>query len=434
MARSLATAVSGASASLAPLPGVVYPTHPDAYELKAELGKGAFATVFLAYCKATDEHVAIKILDLEELDTSWEEIRKEIAVMGLLNHPNVVRCLCSFVVDREIWLVMPLLAGGSCADIMKRNFQKGFDDEVLIATILKEALQGLEYLHKDGRIHRDIKAGNILISVDGQIQIADFGVAGTLVESGDRRKSRKTFVGTPCWMAPEVMEQTSGYDQKADIWSFGITALELAYGRPPYSHYQPMKVMILTLQEEPPTCSVYEDNQKKFSRTFKAMIASCLKKDPTKRPTAEKLLQNKFFKLAKKNQYVVDALLSQIPMPKLSADSLVRRSRNSSVSVSQAYSSEEKSANVVTSWVFSPSDVRAFKEEAAADVQQQPDSDSQAKPASAAAAAMPNPFDEIEQTMGGGDAKGQFTVLVTEAQADAKATTDGGDRLVKGPI
>src|SRR4051794_40798984 len=103
----LSAASSTAGLSSAPsVPGTAYPTNPEAYELKAELGKGAFATVYLAYCKKSEEHVAIKVLDLEELDTSWEEIRKEIAVMGLLNHPNVVRCLCSFVVDREIWLVM----------------------------------------------------------------------------------------------------------------------------------------------------------------------------------------------------------------------------------------------------------------------------------------------------------------------------------------
>lgn len=120
--------------------------------------------------------------------------------MGMLKHPNVVRFLCSFVVEREIWLVMPLLAGGSCADIMKRNFPSGLNDEVLIATILRETLKGLLYFHKDGRIHRDVKAGNVLISNEGEVQIADFGVAGTLVEAGDRKKTRRTFVGTPCWM------------------------------------------------------------------------------------------------------------------------------------------------------------------------------------------------------------------------------------------
>lgn len=295
---------------------IQYPTDPEEYVLKAEIGRGAFATVYMAYCKSIDKDVAIKILDLDELDANWDEVRKEISIMGMLNHPNVVKYLCSFVVEREIWLVMPLMAGGSCADIMKRNYPQGYLDETLIATILKETLQGLLYFHKDGRIHRDVKAGNILISSEGEIQIADFGVAGTLIEAGDRKKARRTFVGTPCWMAPEVMEQTHGYDYKADIWSFGITALELAHGRPPYSQYQPMKVMLLTLQEPPPTCDVYEDSTKKLSKSFKDLVAKCLQKDPTKRPTAAKLLEHKFLKQAKNSSYVVESLLSKIPKPK----------------------------------------------------------------------------------------------------------------------
>jgi serine/threonine-protein kinase OSR1/STK39 len=165
------------------------------------------------------------------------------------------------------------------------------------------------------------QAGNVLISSDGEVQIADFGVAGTLVEAGDRKKTRRTFVGTPCWMAPEVMEQSQGYDYKADIWSFGITALELAYGRPPYSQYQPMKVMLLTLQEPPPTPEVYEDNPKKISKHFRDLVAKCLKKEPGKRPTAEKLLEHKFFKLAKDNKYVVDHLLNLVPRPKWASSS-----------------------------------------------------------------------------------------------------------------
>lgn len=292
----------------------VYSTNPDDYVLRTEIGRGAFATVYLATCVPLGKEVAIKILDLDQLDASWEEIRKEITVMGLLSHPNVVRYLCSFVVEKEIWLVMPLLAAGSCMDIMRRHYPQGYNDEILIATLLKEALKGLLYFHKDGRVHRDVKAGNILISAEGQVQLGDFGVAGTLIEAGDK-KPRRTFVGTPCWMAPEVMEQAHGYDYKADIWSFGITALELAFGRPPYANYQPMKVMLLTLQEDPPTPAIYEDNPKKMSKSFRDMISKCLKKDPSKRPSAEKLMEHKFFKQAKDSEYVKEKLLNVIPPP-----------------------------------------------------------------------------------------------------------------------
>ncbi|KAF5800914.1 putative protein kinase STE-STE20-Fray family [Helianthus annuus] len=287
-----------------------YTTNPDDYNLLEEVGYGASATVYRAIYLPSNHVVAVKCLDLERINSNLDDIRREAQTMSLIDHPNVIRAFCSFAVNQNLWVVMPFMAQGSCLHLMKSAYPDGFEESA-IASILKETLKALEYLHRHGHIHRDVKAGNILLDTNGEIKLGDFGVSACMFDSGDRQRSRNTFVGTPCWMAPEVLQPGSGYDFKADIWSFGITALELAHGHAPFSKYPPMKVLLMTIQNAPPGLDY--DRDKRFSKSFKELVAMCLVKDQTKRPTAEKLLKHSFFKQAKPPEISVKKLFADLP-------------------------------------------------------------------------------------------------------------------------
>ncbi|XP_044484704.1 serine/threonine-protein kinase BLUS1-like isoform X1 [Mangifera indica] len=287
-----------------------YSANRSDYKLLEEVGYGASATVYRAIYLPSNEVVAVKCLDLDRCNSNLDDIRREAQTMSLIDHPNVISAYCSFVVDRNLWVVMPFMAEGSCLHLMKIAYEDGFE-EPAIGTILKETLKALDYLHRQGHIHRDVKAGNILLDSNGVVKLADFGVSACMFDTGDRQRTRNTFVGTPCWMAPEVLQPGSGYNSKADIWSFGITALELAHGHAPFSKYPPMKVLLMTIQNAPPGLDY--DRDKKFSKSFKEMVAMCLVKDQTKRPTAEKLLKHSFFKYAKPPELSVKKLFADLP-------------------------------------------------------------------------------------------------------------------------
>ena len=248
--------------------------------------------------RSSGESVAIKIIDLDGLSTDMDDIRQEVATLRLCSHPNVLQFHAAFG-DRsnKLWLVTKLMKKGSCLHVMNVAQRKGFAPgmhEDWLAWILQETLKALQYFHAQNQIHRDVKAGNILLDEEGRVALADFGVSRWVNQNQSQKEGKpRTFVGTPCWMAPEVMEQLDGYDFKADIWSLGITALELAKGQAPYATYAPMKVLLYTIQNDPPSLKSYADERRDnapFSRAFKELVRLCLQKEPARRPTASHLL------------------------------------------------------------------------------------------------------------------------------------------------
>ncbi|CAK9216963.1 unnamed protein product [Sphagnum troendelagicum] len=401
-----------------------FPVTAADYNLLEEIGQGASAIVYRAICLPFNEIVAIKSLDLEKCNSNLDEICREAMTLSLISHPNVVKAHVSFMVEQNLWVVMPYMSGGSCLHIMKAAFPDGFDEPV-IATVLRECLKALEYLHRHGHIHRDVKAGNILVDGNGVVKLGDFGVSACMFDTGDRQRSRNTFAGTPCWMAPEVMEQLHGYDFKADIWSFGITALELAHGHAPFSKYPPMKVLLMTLQNAPP--GLDHDRDKRFSKSFKEMIAMCLVKDPAKRPTAEKLLRHSFFKHARTPDYIARHVLDGLAplwerVKALKITDAARLAEKKMPFDEQEERSQTEYKRGVSSWNFNVEDLKAQ----AALIQDDDDSPPQTVKGD----------DELSKQLAqdGGDDAGDALPHVFSPSAELPSSDDSSADRFSGPV
>lgn len=262
-----------------------------------EIGHGSFGAVYYARNVTSKEVVAIKKMSFtgKQSTEKWQDIVKEVRFLRQLKHKNTIDYKGCYLKEHTAWLVMEYCLG-SASDIIEVHKKPLREEE--ISAICKDALQGLEYLHSLGRIHRDVKAGNILLTENGTVKLADFGSASMICPAN-------SFVGTPYWMAPEVIlaMDEGQYDGKVDVWSLGITCIELGERKPPYFNMNAMSALYHIAQNDSPVLGGGE-----WSDVFRHFVNSCLQKNPVDRPTAVNLLQHPFMTRPRSSKVVLDLI------------------------------------------------------------------------------------------------------------------------------
>ncbi|XP_053177180.1 mitogen-activated protein kinase kinase kinase kinase 5-like [Scomber japonicus] len=288
----------------------------DDFEILLRVGGGTYGEVYKARHKQNGELAAIKVIKMEPED-DFSIIQQEIIIVKSCKHPNIVAYYGSYIRANKLWICMEFCGGGSLQDVYHVT---GPLSESQIAYICREMLQGLDYLHAQKKIHRDIKGANILLNDQGEVKLADFGISAQITATLARRMS---FIGTPYWMAPEVaaVEIKGGYNELCDIWSVGITAIELAELQPPMFDVHPLRVLFLMSKSgyQPPKLK----DKSKWSSMFYNFVKAMLVRNPKKRPSAAKMLSHMFLTQQSLNQDLTLDLLEKFRHPEKLKSSLV---------------------------------------------------------------------------------------------------------------
>ena len=248
-----------------------------------KLGEGASGTVYLGTDTRSGRHVAIKVAPAADL----ANLRTEIAIQKMSAHDNIVGYVESFLHQEQLWIVLEFVHGGTLTEVLGPTIAF---PEAAVAYVCKQVLMGLAFLHRQHRLHRDIKSDNLLVGFNGTVKIADFGFAAGLTEEQDKRRS---VVGTPYWMAPELIRGLD-YDAKVDVWSLGVTAIEMAEGEPPHLHEPPLRALLLITTRGSPTLRDTE----RWSAKFRHFLKCSMHVEAAKRASSEQLLMHPFLATA----------------------------------------------------------------------------------------------------------------------------------------
>lgn len=363
---------------------MIFPPDSLQYELFAVIGKGHCSTISLAKHMSSEKLIAVKRVNLELSDTDLAYLQKEIVMTQQLNHPNILPFFSSFISQHEMWAIMPLMAFGSCRDLMHAYFTSGLPEQAILF-VMREVVCGLEYLHNRGIIHRGIKASHVLLSSEGQVRLSGLHNAYDTIQGGLKVHTVHDFpsnsVNCLHWYSPELLEQNlAGYNSQSDIYSVGILTCELANGQSPFSDMKVTQMLLEKLSGTKPRLADSttkgefiideEDNiddpegdqnitpheridDKFFNRTFSHHLhdfsSLCLERDPQARPSATQLLCHPVFKhILSKSTSVLPSLLQ--PVTPLTDTS--RAPRDTSSETDEDIARQMNEVSMVDDWSF----------------------------------------------------------------------------------